>query len=155
MTREEMRARAIELREQGVVPREIAQYLSGVSTSTVYRWTTPSYIVKDADRRDRTRVARREDDRRRAMDSKVKCPHCETLHPPEYGMCRGCHAATANVRWSLIAGMWADGWAAREIAAAIGTTLGSLRVMIHRMRRDGWDVPYRYTMVDGKRVAAN
>lgn len=58
-----------------------------------------------------------------------------------------------DTKHRLIQEMWLRGAKTPEIANAIGGTVGALRVEMHRMRRDGWDLPYRNLGAAGK-VAA-
>ncbi len=52
-----------------------------------------------------------------------------------------------------IEAMWLDGFSTKEIADELGTSTGTVETIIHRMRDDGWNLPYRYAMQDGRRVA--
>jgi hypothetical protein len=72
------------------------------------------------------------------------CPNCPGRMLKASGQCRRCIAAITAVRYSLIVGMWADGWLAREIAETCETSLGSIGATIRAMRDAGYDVPYRY-----------
>jgi DNA-binding NarL/FixJ family response regulator len=61
--------------------------------------------------------------------------------------CRSCHVAHVNeqtvARRLEIQRLWHEGLRAREIAAAMGSTTGSIGVEIRRMRIAGWDLPFR------------
>lgn len=47
------------------------------------------------------------------------------------------------VRYSLIEGLWADGWTLAEIAETLGTTVNALGARMHEMRLAGWRLPFR------------
>jgi hypothetical protein len=61
--------------------------------------------------------------------------------------CRECYDGEreerVQARRHYIAWHWAAGMTLREIADGLDSTTGSVQVEIHRMRRDGWDLPYR------------
>jgi hypothetical protein len=63
-------------------------------------------------------------------------------YQPRRAISRGTRAAT-NTRRSEIRRLWLRGASAREIAEDLGSTAKSIGVEITRMRRDGWDLPYR------------
>jgi hypothetical protein len=52
--------------------------------------------------------------------------------------------AALNDKRTEIQRLWAQGAAVAAIAAAVGSTPGSVRVATVQMRKDGWDMPYRY-----------
>lgn len=68
--------------------------------------------------------------------------------------CWPCEAASRHARWPEIQRHWKAGESLKEIAAALGTTPVVIGSTLTRMRQAGWDVPYRYAMENGKRVAA-
>jgi biotin operon repressor len=57
-------------------------------------------------------------------------------------------------RWERIRELWLDGALMREIAVELGTTEANVGNNMNRMRKAGVDLPHRYPMRDGKRVAA-
>jgi hypothetical protein len=60
------------------------------------------------------------------------------------GECGRCAVTTSHrARCERIAALWHDGATIAAIADDIGSTPGSVGVDIHRMRADGWDLPYR------------
>jgi hypothetical protein len=63
------------------------------------------------------------------------------------GYCSDCVHVIAEVRQSLGEGMWADRWPAAALREILGVQVGQMRLR-------GWDLPYRYTMRDGKRVTS-
>jgi hypothetical protein len=64
-------------------------------------------------------------------------------------------ALQAMPRKILIEEMWHQGASLKEIAEVLGTTRESLSVTMVRMRRDPrYDVPYRYRVKGGRRVAS-
>lgn len=65
-------------------------------------------------------------------------------------ICQACIARGKEAKYAEIQELWLAGATFPEITAELGMTQGYLGVTLHRMRREGWDVPYRYA----KRVAA-
>lgn len=61
------------------------------------------------------------------------------------GVCRPCRTAAKEKRWRVIEGLWAEGKTFGQIAAEIGIKGGHLGVELDRMRKAGWNVPYRRT----------
>jgi DNA-binding CsgD family transcriptional regulator len=70
---------------------------------------------------------------RRMTRRAQQCDHCR----------REIDAARVQEKRSYIASCWAAGMTVREIAGGLGTTASTVAVEIQRMRRLGWDVPYR------------
>ena len=62
--------------------------------------------------------------------------------------------AKPNPRKIAIQRMWLEGRSLRAIAAALDTTKGCLGPTMRRMRVEGWNLPLRHRMVDGRRVPA-
>lgn len=148
------RERAAVLREAGLGYNDIARYL-GVGIGTVYRWINPEHEkhqrAVSLAWKDRNREANRARDRQHLQDIKDPCPNCGTLKSHNRAQCLGCFTVTAEVRRTLAEGMWADGWLIREINDALGWTAPG---GITSMRPRGWDLPHRYRMENGRRVAA-
>lgn len=147
--------RAVKLREAGLSYPEIARYLRR-GVGTIHRWCNPETQDRGRETSRAWKAANRERVRDYAEAHKHRpCPNCGgPMKRHGANQCRECRAATEITCYSLIEGMWADGWALREIAAALGRTENSVHVTFHRMRRDGWDLPYRYAMENGRRLAA-
>ncbi len=65
------------------------------------------------------------------------------------GACSGTAAANAaraglrDTRYRAVEALWFAGLTMRGIAATLDTTEPTVKSWLHRMRRDGWDVPYR------------
>lgn len=144
------RERAAVLRETGLTYDEIARYLA-VSRNTVYRWLNPDY--EEHQRaislawKDRNRERKRAHDREHM---RKPCPVCGRDMMRHSEMCQGCRSAIAGVRRTVTEGMWAQGWPIREIAEVLG--VGT--TYFAPMRARGWDLPLRYRMENGRRVAA-
>jgi transposase len=150
----DLRERALALHKAGLTDREIGEYL-GVDKSTVWKWRHPDQR-KEFDRRDREkrRESRREWNR---AHMHAPCPLCGgpmSRNKAAGDRCAKCREIAEHARRSCIQDMWLDGHTMSEIADALGTTLESLGVTMVRMRKQGWDLPYRYRMENGKRVAA-
>lgn len=58
------------------------------------------------------------------------------------------------IRTSVIEGCWADGWSMKEIAEVCGMNYRAGAAHITTLRANGANLPHRYAMRDGKRVAA-
>lgn len=148
------RERAVKLRDAGMIYPEIARCL-GVSTSTAQRWCKPDLAERHRVAARAWKDAHREQNRARDRATMHRpCPNCGGPMRRQNSQCSECYGATVIVRRSIIQGAWLDGWMLSEIAAIIGTTARSLAVTMVRMRRDGWELPYRYHVKDGTRVAA-
>lgn len=74
------------------------------------------------------------------------------------GLCGSCRAVVEAERVAerarQIEAWWSDGLTLREIAERLGWSIGHLKVELFRLREDGYDLPYRYAMQDGQRIAA-
>lgn len=58
-------------------------------------------------------------------------------------------------RWREIQRLWGEGLTLEELARATGySSVASMGATMKRMREDGWELPYRYAMESGRRVAA-
>lgn len=69
-------------------------------------------------------------------------------------LCAGCIRERKEDSWREIQRLWKAGWSLLDIAEQLGISRGHLGVTMHRMRQDGWDLPHRYAMQNGKREAA-
>lgn len=147
------RMRALELHEAGVSDREIGECL-GVAGSTVWKWRHPERR-KEMDKRDRENRA----DARLQWNrdnAHVPCPICGgPMARATRGRCSVCRANAEHARKSCIQDMWHEGRTLAEIAAALDTTVDSLGVTMVRMRRQGWELPYRYTVRNGRRISGD
>lgn len=71
------------------------------------------------------------------------------------GICQPCRTDIAEQRrWALIK-MWNGGATIREMAAALDTTLNTMGVWMARLRADGYPLPHRYNISNGKRLPAD
>lgn len=99
------------------------------------------------------RPQKRAFDKRRYEQLKTPCADCGHLHNGRRGdLCWDCYTAPVREKRAKIVALWALGFTIKEIAAEIGTTVNSTGVQIVIMRREGYDLPYRYKVVDGVRV---
>lgn len=57
--------------------------------------------------------------------------------------CRACRTSATHSRRVRIATMYAEGATTAELAVALGCAHGAVSVALAKMRRDGWDLPYR------------
>jgi DNA-directed RNA polymerase specialized sigma24 family protein len=100
-------------------------------------------------------------DERYDAEHRATCPNCggacglssgKKDHAPS--LCQRCLDERAEKRRVVIVEMWREGASLKEIAARLGSTSGAVQVQMVRMRADGYDLPYRYAVRGGKRVAA-
>lgn len=124
-------------------------------------WSTVYSALTDIDRR--RREYKTAWDRGARMDGRyaLPCPKCgrrmgsKSAHRPHTPQqCRACWEGGARGRYDQIVEWWAEGLSLREIASRLGWTTNTLGTTMARMRAEGYDLPHRYAMRDGKRVAA-
>lgn len=119
------------------------------------RATDPDYAARAREHsrawKDRNREANRARDR---ATMHRPCPKCGGPMKRQRSQCKKCYDAEFLASRNALAAMWHDGATLAEIAAALDTTIESVGATMVRMRRAGWDLPYRYAMSDGRRVAA-
>lgn len=161
MRRNQQIKKAKELASQGWSHRRIGERL-GVSGSTVTKWLNPD-SVREWNRRDNElrRDAKLAEAKTRDGRPCVECGTPLTRNAVRAGgvRCRECQHDRERrqrlARRHRIEYLWGLGRSLREIADDLGSTPGSVNVEITSMRREGgWDVPHRYAMQDGRRVAA-
>jgi transposase len=149
-TRAEREAIVRELRNQGLVMREIAEIV-GLSTSTV-----DAYLNDPGGHRLKARKAS-------YAGACVDCgaPTNGNAGPGKACMrCLDCGgrftAELSRRRWLAhrvqIEAMWADGYTMREIAREMGLKYD--KAMTSRMRANGYDLPYRRTPEQVRRIVA-
>jgi len=78
------------------------------------------------------------------------CPECGGRMARTSDRCEACVSAVADVRRSLVEGMWAAGWTHGEIRGALGVS-GDV---IGPYRARGWDLPHRRTPEQIERIHA-
>lgn len=83
--------------------------------------------------------------RRAARAVLPPCPQCGKPKSVAGRVCRLCRHANISVENdnALLVELWARGESISTIAAALDTTTNTLGVRIHRMRGQGYDLPYR------------
>jgi DNA-directed RNA polymerase specialized sigma24 family protein len=134
------------LLEQGLSLREVSETF-GVSKTTIRRWALPG--ANDRDHawsrawKERHREHCRAYDHQYRLDHLKPCPDCGRPMEPASTRCQACRLEFSQIRRSVIAGMYEDGWPLREIAATLNSTVESITVDLHRLRLDG-RVGYRY-----------
>lgn len=178
MTREQKIERTRELRAEGLTYREIGERLG--LTTRIARYYAK--VAKVYDRKCATcgepfepehgkeltcspecwRVA--EDARKRAWDRahpkahKTECPQCggemERATARRSGICQACHEDEVDRRARQIERWWAEGLLLKEIASRLGWSLGHIAQEFDRLRAKGYNLPHRYRVSNGKRVAA-
>lgn len=151
MTRDAQIKQAERLRAKGLLHREIAEQL-GVQTSTVWGWLNPE-ANKEKIRRSN---AKRSPAKRQHADLKRRnCPQCGEKMGTGTGYpgrteknCKKCQVTNENAqtkaRYEAIQRLWSAGWSLKEIASKLDSTVASISVSMVRMRKEGWNLPYRY-----------
>jgi hypothetical protein len=147
------------MRDDDKEQKEIAAYF-GVSQATISRWTRAGAVEHDRARsrawKARNREANRERDRASARSARGRglCSECgmpKGIGGAGNARCMGCISATAEVRRTLVEGMWAEGWTCREIFVDV---LGVHTAYIGPCRRKGWNLPHRRTPEQVARIRA-
>jgi DNA-directed RNA polymerase specialized sigma24 family protein len=119
----------------------------GVATTTVRRWLDPEAQAMDLATsrayKARHREAMKAYDREWERTHKRPCPWCDGEVSYGHEICQRCVVSIAETKRSVIIGCYEDGWLLREIAAVLGTTIGSLSVEVNRLRKTG-RIGYRY-----------
>lgn len=143
MTRDEMQQAVWWLRQIEGLGYDRLSRRVGTSKSTVRRWVIDPDIVRRETQLDNERKRRWDREHYRGT-----CPCGNRTIRPQHGYCGPCSHEMTSVggamRRERIHAMWHEGLSLREIAERMGTTLNSIGVTIDRMRRTGWDMPYRY-----------
>jgi transposase len=149
VTRAEKVKEAQSLRDGGLLDREIAERF-GVTRSAVTKWLNPNRKEWE-----RTQNAKRGPAKRAwAQANRAACPSCgkpmrEGSRSPSHRSksCRDCEHHRRRQpyleRGKQIEGWWNEGLTYPQLQARLGWTKSRLAVEIHRLRRDGFDLPYR------------
>lgn len=149
MTRDEKIATAVRLREAGLSSRDIGRYL-GVTGSCVLNWLHPERAKEYARRgnADSTRKRAWDERNRKRCACGAWMSAKSALKTGGPTVCRDCHREQVALKrvWREqdIYEMWHAGFTLLGIAFELGATKESVAVTINRMRRDGWDMPYRH-----------
>ncbi len=150
MTRDEKVAEAKRLRVEGLSLRHIGERL-GTPVTTVYRWTDPDGAARERARSLAWKAENRERviayDRSYGREHRGRCINCGDLMGigvAHDGLCKPCVRAATHERRMQVCEWWAEGLSCREICARLGWSLGHLTHEMSRMRRAGYDLPYRY-----------
>ena len=143
------REKALELMAAGVSNAQAAREV-GVSASAVWKWANPEKAAE----------MQREDNARRAQvkrewdqePSNVTCSACEeplTNRQATHGIRQhaDCYAEVRafQKQWRReeIFELWDRGLTSGQIAIKLGSTRTAINNEVMRMRREGWDLPYR------------
>lgn len=146
MTRAENVARCQELRARGLLLREIGAEL-GLAVQTVSDYINDPDGTALEGRRARLRGQCRKCGSATYNGSASPPAYCHACYPAsEMGRAaaarNGLRQTDFNLRARVVE-MWAGGRLMREISADLGITRGHLSVLMVRMRREGYDLPYR------------
>lgn len=148
------------LRASGLSYVRIAAEL-GCSRTTAYRLVNPAYkqanVQYKRDRPEHYRELRIAYRKRLAENSPNRCVECGAGMNPRGkagGICIACRAEHSVKRKQEIQRLWNDGQSLPQIAERLNTTVNSVGVTMTQMRDDGWELPLRYKMTDGRRMPA-
>lgn len=154
----EQEEHARSLRESGLSYVRIADEL-GCSRTTAYRLVNPAYHELDIrykqERPEHYRGLRVAYHKRLMEESPNRCVECGAGMNPRGkrgGRCIACRTEQSKQRRETIQRLWSEGRSLPEIAGVLNTTVNSVGQTMVLMRRDGWNLPLRYRMTDGRRV---
>lgn len=148
----ELTHEAHRLRKMGLSYPKIAAEL-GVSVTTLIKHLRPEYAEKQRQaslkwkHRNKQAVLQYDRDYMRRLDVRGSCVECGgpmgINKKRRDGRCRKCVVAQKEHNWRIVQRMWRDGASCQEIADALGWTVNHTNVQMTRMRKAGWDLPYR------------
>ncbi len=84
---------------------------------------------------------------------RVAAPKRCVVCTPRAAAARAGWTAIRDAHYHEVQRLWRAGLTMREIAARMDTTKPTVGTWLYRMRRDGWDVPYRYRRTDLASIA--
>lgn len=153
-------AKARRLHDQDVPIADIAREM-GVAYNTVHRWVDPEFAEQQREivrqykdeNREAVRAAGR-DHNRKHRGQCLTCGDLMGIGVRHDGTCSGCRSAEVHERRMRVVALWEGGATWQQIADDLGWTLGHLAVEMGRMRKVGYDLPYRYAVQNGRGVAA-
>jgi len=113
--------------------------------------------VRERERKHQEAYRANERDYVRRLDKRGVCEDCggamgiSVFHD---GICKRCQTKRKEANYRAVELMWEDGLKFPEIMEAMGWSRGRLAVESDRMRKEGWNLPHRYNVKNGKRLAA-
>lgn len=147
---------AKQLRARGLTHREIGERL-GYTSSAITKLLNPD-AAREWNRRQEQRPERKAAKRRWEVEhDRPPCSRCGApmgvgAHRYERDTCRTCYdrdrAAKVAARAERIVAWWDEGLSLQEIADCLGWSRGQVGVEMHRLRRRGYDLPYRRRPVE-------
>jgi transposase len=106
-------AQAQRLRSDGLLYREVAERM-GIDIADAHRLANPE-----------------------------ACEECGEPRGRHARVCENCYQEGQLTRLRTIASCWREGASLKEIAERLGSTVNSIGATMVRMRKQGWDLPYR------------
>ena len=137
-------AEAKRLREEGLSYREIGE-LFGVTPSAAAKACNRERY-RELNRQWNAQPERKAAKRRWAQENPGTCEVCGVrTQRKSHSRCFEHHIVREQrrVRAEWIVARWAEGWTGRQIAEALGWSPDHLGVEIDRLRKEGYDLPYR------------
>lgn len=165
MTRAQKIAKAKALRAKGLSNAQIGQRF-GVTESAVWKWLNPERtkeIARRSNAKPETKAAKRAWEREHDRGVCVSCGEPTGIGAERKaaqfgfpGRCAVCRIAEENERVAerghQIEALWAEGLTIAQVAERIGMSQEVAWVEIERLREKGFDLPYRRTPVQRKRM---
>ena len=89
--------------------------------------------------------------RRYRYEHRGVCAECNgRMCQDEDGVCLDCRVLGKEANYRAIELMWEDGLTFPQIMEALGWTKGHVSVVMDRMRKEGWNLPYRRRTYGGR-----
>jgi transposase len=141
ISRQEKAAEARRLKDAGLTWQEAVASM-GISRSYYYELLGDPDGVKVAARKRKQGGVCETCGAPTSYGSNGPARHC-AAHNPGHAISARIQHERALPRRRRVQQLWAEGKTQGEIAEAVGTTEGTISVLMFTMRREGWDLPYR------------
>lgn len=151
MSREQKIEKARALKAQGLSYGEVAERV-GVHKKTIRRWLVPGEAERDRQTslawKHRNKGWLREYDAGYREAHMGECSSCGGEMDPKWdgGICMACREEEKDRRARQIERWWGEGLRLPDIADLLGWSREHLAVEFHRLREQGYDLPYRYRL---------
>jgi transposase len=148
-------AEARRLRVSGWTLREIGERF-GVSLKTIHTWLADPELERQRQRREGYRgtcidCGAPTDGSRGPSSPVERCRACNNAIVLPIGA--ALNHERAKPRYERLAVRWREGATTAELAAEEGVAIGTIHSILHHMRAQGYDLPYRYAKVAERHAA--